>query len=268
MQTIVFVHGMFQNPKSWNKWIKYFSAKGYECVAPAWPLHDGEPAELRSNPPRSLGELSLDQVVNTIQKVVSEYESPIVIGHSVGGLVTQILLNRQIISGGIAISSVAPNRMLDFDWSFFKNSATITNPLKGDEPIFMDAKTFYAAFANTLSEEDANEAFEVFATHDSRNVLRDCMGESGKIDLEEPHAPLLLLAAEKDEIIPAHLVEKNSKAYKDEDSVIGFKEFKDRSHYICGERGWEEVAEYILGWIDQQVTLGKIKLSPKMSDAA
>jgi hypothetical protein len=97
---------------------------------------------------------------------------------------------------GFAIDSVAPNAMIDFDWGFFKNSAVIANPLKGDVPILVDPKTFHGAFANTLSEAEAAHAFEETATHDSRNVLRDCLGPDGRIDLGAPHAPLLLIGGE------------------------------------------------------------------------
>ncbi|TXK52660.1 alpha/beta hydrolase [Pontibacter qinzhouensis] len=250
MKTIIFVHGMFQNPKSWTKWIEFFSERGYNCLAPAWPYHEGEPSALRANAPDGLGNLSLDEVVTTVERLVLEQETkPIVIGHSVGGLVVQLLANRGYLEAGVAINSVAPNAMLDFDWSFFKNSAVIANPLKGDEPIYMDLETFKTAFANTLSDEEVAIAYEQFATHDSRNVLRDCMGGSGKIDLSLSHPPLLLLAGEKDQIIPPTLVEKNAKAYEDEGGVISFKEFAGRSHFICGEPGWEEVASYTIEWL-------------------
>lgn len=252
MATIIFVHGMFQNPKSWNGWVRYFTGLGYECVAPAWPLHDGEPSDLRRNPPNGLGKLALDDVISEIDRVVASHPNPIMIGHSVGGLVTQVLLNRGRIAAGVAIDSVAPNAMVDFDWGFLKNSAIIANPLKGDEPIYMDAKTFHGAFANSLSESEAASEFERTATHDSRNVLRDCMGPSGHLDLEKPHRPLLLIAGEKDEIIPAHLTKKNFDAYKDSASVTAFREFSGRSHYICGEPGWEEVARYAADWIGEQ----------------
>ena len=115
----------------------------------------------------------------------------------------------------------------------------------------MDEKAFHSSFANTLDEASSNQAFNEFATHDSRNVLRDCMGDDGKLDVEVPHAPLLLIAGEKDEIIPNSLTLKNFEAYTDETSVISFKEFAGRSHYICGEPGWEEVAEYVFNWLDQ-----------------
>jgi pimeloyl-ACP methyl ester carboxylesterase len=249
MKDIIFIHGMFQNPKSWEKWADFFAAKGYNCVAPAWPMHEGEPAALRANPSPGLGDLHLNEIITSIQSTVANHDQPIIIGHSVGGLIVQLLINKGLASAGIAIDSVAPNAMLDFDWGFFKNSALIANPFKGNEPFYMDEASFHGAFANTLTEEAANQAFATYATHDSRNVLRDCMGEAGRLDLSVPHAPLLLIAGEKDEIIPNTLTEKNFDAYTDMASITAFKEFPNRSHYICGEPGWEEVAEYVHTWL-------------------
>lgn len=253
MTDIIFVHGMFQNPKSWEKWLPRFTAGGDNVVAPAWPLHEGEPRDLRANPPEGLGDLSFADVIASIEAVVRGYDRPIMIGHSVGGLLTQIMLDRGLLSAGVAISSVAPNRMIDLDWGFIKNSAIIANPLMGNAPIEMDAKTFHGAFANTLSEADAAREFEAMATHDSRNVLRGCLGPDGQVDVEKPHAPLLLIGGEEDQIIPAHLNEKNFKAYTDEASVTEFRAFPGRSHYICNEPGWEQVADLALGFVQKAV---------------
>lgn len=265
MPQIIFVHGMFQTPKSWNSWITFFTARGYECVAPAWPLHEGEPSDLRVNPPAGLGDLALDEVIAHIEAETAKLDDPIMIGHSVGGLITQILLDRGRLAGGIAISSVAPNAMLDFDWGFLKNSALISNPLKGNEPFYMDAKSFHGSFANTLSESAAAEAFERTATHDSRNVLRDCMGSSGRVNLDGSHAPLLLIGGEKDQIVPAHLNQKNRDAYTDEASVTDFQELAGRSHFICGEPGWEEVATYAANWLEHNFSH---RARPDMQDAS
>lgn len=240
---------MFQNPVSWQKWSTFFEQQGYECSTPPWPLHAGDPQELRSNPPPGLGKLSLHDVLKQVEADIGGGR-PIMIGHSVGGLITQIMMSRGRISAGVAIDSVAPNGMLDFDWGFLKNSAVIANPLKGDEPIYMDPKTFHESFANSLSEADAAAEFARTATHDSRNVLRDCMGLEGRIDLDRPHGPLLLIGGEKDEIIPAHLSEKNAKAYKS--GAVAFRTFAGRSHYICGEPGWEEVAAFVASWLEQR----------------
>lgn len=253
MKNIIFIHGMFQNPKSWEKWQAFFSQRGYNCIAPAWPYHEGEPAALRANPAPELGDLHLKEIIDEFVSVASGVENPILIGHSVGGLVVQILISRGIGAAGVCIDSVAPNAMLAFDWGFMKNSALIANPFKGNEPFYMDLESFHGSFCNTLSEEDAKTAWEAFATHDSRNVLRDCMGEAGQIDLDLPHAPLLFIGGEKDEIIPPELNEKNAEAYTDENSLTFFEAFPGRDHYICGEAGWEEVAESIATWLDEQV---------------
>jgi pimeloyl-ACP methyl ester carboxylesterase len=261
MRDIVLVHGMFQNPKSWENWVRFFSSRGYNCIAPAWPLHDGEPSVLRANPPAGLGNLHLNAVMAKVQSVTDGLDNPIMIGHSVGGLITQVFLNKGLIAAGVAIDSVAPNKMLDFDWGFFKNTAIIANPLKGDEPILMDEKTFHGSFANSLSQQASDQAFVEFATHDSRNVLRDCLGSDGHVDLDAPHGPLLLIAGDKDKIVPAHLTEKNAKAYEHLGSVTSFKSFEGRSHYICGEPGWEEVAEYAADWLEQQEILETVTVS-------
>ncbi len=255
MKTIVFVHGMFLNPKSWTRWISYFEERGYRCLALAWPLHEGEPSDLRANVPSGLGELSLNTIVDHISAIVSALpERPIVIGHSVGGLITQILASRGLIEAGVPISSVAPNAMLSFDWSFFKNSALITNPLKGDAPFPMTAEGFHENFANTISEEASNRAYEEYATHDSRNVLRDCMGKAGHIDLDQPHVPLLFISGEEDKIIPAKLDRKNAESYTDENSIAEYEEFPHRGHFICTQNGWEEVAERVAVWLDDLET--------------
>jgi len=248
--TIVFIHGMFQNPKSWEKWMDFYTAKGYSCIAVAWPLHEGDPSVLREHSPDGLGKLTLDEVITKVETLIySLTEKPIVIGHSVGGLIVQLLVNREIVKAGVAISSVAPNAMIDFSWPFIKNAAIIANPLKGDEPIDMDMETFHEAFANTLSEAEAEIAFKATATNDSRVIFRDCMGKSGQLNVTIPHPPLLFIAGEKDQICPADLVEKNANAYTDPSSLTYFEEFPNRSHFICNEPGWEEVATSVYNWL-------------------
>jgi pimeloyl-ACP methyl ester carboxylesterase len=250
-KTILFIHGMFQNAKSWDKWAKYFTARGYHCIVPSWPDHEGDPADLRANPPASLGGLHLETVIRKMEEVINTLpEKPIVIGHSVGGLITQILANKGLLALGVPVSSVAPNKMMTFDWDFFKNSAVIANPFKGSEPICQDPEMFHGSFCNTLDEAAAKKAFDETATHDSRNIFRDCLTETGEVDLEQPHPPLLFITGEEDKIIPHELVEKNTKAYENQEGIL-YKLFSGRSHYICNEPGWEEVVDFVDRWITE-----------------
>lgn len=251
---IIFIHGMFLNPKSWEKWIEYFTARGYECEAPAWPLHEGEPAMLRNNVPAHLGDLSLAAVYSHYADLVSgEATPPVVIGHSMGGLVMQKLAAAGLIRAGVGICSAAPNRMLSVDWGFLRNSASITNPFAGDEPYEMTPELFHKNFGNMMTEDESNAAWEKHALNESRQVLRNIMGEDGQIDTELPHVPFLFVGASDDEIIPNSLVRRNAHAYSDDRSHSEYVEFSTRGHFICGENGWEEVAEHIANWLDSHL---------------
>lgn len=251
---ILFIHGMFLNPHSWDRWRTYFIDLGYECLAPPWPLHDGSPPDLRRNIPLGLGKLSLKDVYNHYLAVLANMnEPPVVIGHSLGGLITQKLASDGLIRAGVGICSVAPNRMLSFDWGFLRNSAAITNPFAGSDPYEMTPEEFHQNFANTLSEAESNVNYQKYAMHESRQVLRDIMGEEGQVDFQKPHVPLLFIGAEKDEIIPASLVKKNAHAYEDERSHHEYAEFSDRGHFICGEPRWQEVAERVANWLQSHL---------------
>ncbi|MES2980902.1 MAG: alpha/beta hydrolase [Verrucomicrobiota bacterium] len=248
---IIFIHGMFLNPKCWEYWISYFEALGYACEAPAWPLHEGEPSQLRANQPPGLGKLSLVDVYVHYQRIFKlESEPPICIGHSMGGLIMQKLAAEGLIKAGIGICPVAPNRMLAVDWGFIRNSASIANPFAGDEPFPMTPEAFRQNFANTLTDNQYLAAYERYAVDESRQVLRDVLGDEGVIDMDAPHAPLLMIGAEKDEIIPSSLVRRNAHAYSDPRSHSEFAEFTGRGHFICGEPGWEEVAAKISNWLE------------------
>lgn len=248
---IFFIHGMFLNPKSWEAWINYFENQGYECEAPAWALHQGEPAFLRNNVPGGLGNLGLDTIYQDYAALLSaEPEPPVVIGHSMGGLVMQKLAAAGSIRAGVGICSVAPNRMLAADLGFLRNSASITNPFAGDKPFEMTPELFHQNFGNTMTEADSNAAWEEYAVHESRQVLRNTMGEDGEVDTSMPHVPLLFIGAAEDQIIPSSLVRRNAHAYSDERSHSEYVEFSSRGHFICGQNGWEEVALRVANWLE------------------
>lgn len=245
---------MFQNPHSWDKWVNYFTEGGYNCITPPWPFHKGEPKELRKNPQTGLNQLRLATVISEMEAIVkAQPERPILIGHSVGGLIVQLLVNKGLAELGVCISSVAPNAMLSSDCSFFRNSIPITNYSKQDTtPFMMNLEAFNASFTYPMSLEETQQAYESYAIPDSPLILSDCLGEDGKMDMDLPHEPMIFVSGEQDQIIPASLIEKNCQKYTDEGSVTDYKEFPKRGHFICGQAGWREVASYVYAWIKSE----------------
>ena len=100
-----------------------------------------------------------------------------------------------------------------------------------------------------MTREESDKVFDEFVVPESRNIPRGTLKKYAKIDLKKAHAPLLFIAGEKDHIVPASLNRKNFEAYKDTGSITEFKEFEGRGHYICGDRNWQEVADYVFNWI-------------------
>jgi pimeloyl-ACP methyl ester carboxylesterase len=238
------------NPKSWETWIKYFEGKSYKCYAPAYPFHEGEPSDLRTNINPDLGKITFGQVINSLAGFIDNLpEKPVLIGHSMGGLAVQKLIEMQKGIAGICIDSAPPKGIFSFKWSFLKANLPTVNPLKGNSVCLPGVKWYNYAFCNTMSMEQTETEYNKFVVPESRNIPRSSTKNDGRIDFKKPHDPLLLIAGEKDHIVPSSLNRKNFEAYRDQNSRRDFKEFAERTHYICAQMNWKEVADYSLNWI-------------------
>lgn len=249
-KTIVFIHGLFMNPVSWNHWVRYFQDRGYTCHSPAYPFHEGNPAELRDKIHPDLGMLTFAQVIESLSAFIDQLpEKPILIGHSMGGLSVQKLIEQEKGVAGVCIDSAPPKGIFSFKWSFLKCNFPIISPFKGNAPVLTDVAWFHYAFCNTMTREQAQAEYDRFVVPESRNIPRSTTKKDGEIDFKKPHNPLLFIAGEKDHITPASLNKKNFKAYRDAGSRRDFQEFPGRTHYICGQENWEEVAQFVADWI-------------------
>jgi pimeloyl-ACP methyl ester carboxylesterase len=182
---IVFIHGLFQNPDSWIEWKKYFEAKGYACHSPAYPCHEGKPAELRKNIDPALGKLTFGQVIESLANFIDKLaEKPILIGHSMGGLAVQklIALNKGV--AGICIDTAPPKGIFSFQWSFLKANLPTINPLKGNSVCLPSVKWFHYAFCNTMTMEQTAGVYNDFVVPESRNIPRSSTGKDGYIDFK------------------------------------------------------------------------------------
>jgi pimeloyl-ACP methyl ester carboxylesterase len=253
---IVFIHGMFMTPLCWEKWIDYYQAKGYTCIAPAWPGREQLIEVQRSkHPDPELGRLKLRDVVERMQtSIASLPEKPVLIGHSMGGLVVQLLLQRDLAAAGVAIDPAPPFGVLTTAWSFVRANFPAINPfVPVTRPVKMSFEQFQYAFVNTLPTDQQRLAYDRYVVPESRGVPTQSLTPVARVDFKKPHAPLLITAGEKDHIIPASLNRTNYERYRSGSSVTDFKVFPGRDHYVIGEPGWQEVADFALSWLNDKV---------------
>ena len=251
-RTIVFIHGMYMTPLCWEKWVPHCQAQGYRCLAPAWPGRDNPPEVLRKNhPDLQLGQLTFGRVLEHFAGSIATLdERPVIIGHSMGGLIVQLLLQRDLAAAGVAIDSAPPMGVFTAKWSFLRsNWPHITPFVSQSSPIEMTFERFQYAFVNTLSLAEQRAAYERYVVPESRRVPRGSL--TARVDSKKPHPPLLLVAGSADNIIPASLNRSNVAKYRGSPSVTDFKEFAGRTHFIIGQDGWEEVADHVLAWLKE-----------------
>ncbi len=253
VKSVMFIHGMFMTPLCWNEWQRFFAEHGYTTSAPPWPLHDSPPATQRAaHPDAALGKLTLDEVVQYYAGLLEKMDpKPILIGHSMGGLIVQLLLERGLGSAGIAIDSAPPKGLISLKWSFLKgNWAVISPSANKDEAFLPSLEQFHYAFGNSLSDAEVKTVYAQLVVPESRRVGNAPTSDSAKIDYAAKRPPLLLIAGENDNLIPASLNWDNFSAYKNTPALTEFHSFEGRTHFTLGQAGWQEVADTSLAWLE------------------
>jgi pimeloyl-ACP methyl ester carboxylesterase len=254
--TIVLIHGLWMTPLSWENWIERYQTAGYEVIAPAWPgMEDGIDA-LRADP-TAIEHLGIEEIVDHYDTIISSLPSPpIIMGHSFGGAFTEVLLDRGLGAAGVAIDAAAVKGITKLPFAQLKSAfPVLKNPANNHRAVALTPSEFHYAFTNTMSEEDSRAAFEryavpgpgrvlfqgAFANFNPRAATHVDFGNDGR-------APLLLIAGEDDHTVPAVVDRSAAKHYRKSSAVTEYKEFPGRAHFIIGQDGWEEVADYALSW--------------------
>ena len=252
-KTIVFIHGLFQNSTSWVNWEKYFRDLGYTVYTPSFPYHEGEPTLLKQHIHPKLADLEFKEVLDSMTIFIDKLpEKPIIIGHSIGGLLTQKLVEAGKAEMGITLASANPRGISVLNWKYIRSNFRMVNPFRNRNKVCTPPmKWFNYTFFNTLSDSMAREAHYNYFIPESRKIAKSSTQRGLEIDFNKPHVPLLFIAGEKDNDLPPSLIFKNYNAYQDSTSVKAYYEFPNKSHYIVGEPNWEDVANYIAIWIEQ-----------------
>jgi pimeloyl-ACP methyl ester carboxylesterase len=260
-RTIVLVHGLWVTPLCWQPFRRYFENQGHEVIAPAWPGIRGEVAEMRRDP-SSFNGVGARRVVEHYAKVIRDLPvPPIIMGHSYGGCITQMLIDRGLGAAGVAIDSVPPKGILVLPLS--TNLAllpALLHPRTYRATFLFSFEKWWKVFANTLPEAEARAAYaEQAIPAPGRAIFQAALANftpnaATAVNFRNPkRAPLLFIGGEEDVIMPASLSRKIARKHQASPCVTDYKEFPGRSHYIIAESGWQEVADYALTWAEHQI---------------
>lgn len=255
-QTILLIHGLWMTPLSWEKWVERYSALGHRVIAPGWPGLEGDVQEIRRNPER-IAALGIGEVVDHYQRIIRELDRrPIIMGHSFGALMTQILVDRGLGSAAVAIATAPVKGIIFLPFSTLKVTApALSNPFNLHRAVPLTPEQFHYAFTNTLTEAESLAVYNRYAVPGPDHLLFQAAfanfnpHAASTVNFDnQDRAPLLFIAGEKDHIAPPSVVEATVRLYRRSKARTDYREFPGRSHYILGQDGWEEVADAALAW--------------------
>lgn len=242
------------NPESWAPWGALLGGMGYPVLAPAWPYDDRPVAELQKAPDARLAAVGVPEIVAHYEAIIRTLVTPpILIGHSFGGLFVQMLLDRGLGACGVAIDPAPPKGVFPSITAFRAALPIVTTPRAGKKVLTMSFDDFAWGWVHTLPEAEQRSVYERYCvptpglpyTQGAAAPFTDVM----KLDFANPaRPPLLLIAGAKDRTVTADMVKATYKRQRKSSSRTDFKEFPDRTHWIIGQEGWEEVARYAIGW--------------------
>jgi pimeloyl-ACP methyl ester carboxylesterase len=259
---IVLIHGLWMNALCWEHWVERYKQRGCNVIALSWPgLED---AEAVRRDPSALDHLGIDEIVDFYADAMGKLaQKPIIIGHSFGALITQVLLDNGWGAAGVSIDSAPIKGNYKLPWSALKSSFPgLKNPANRHRAVTLTPEQFHYAFTNTLSDEASRAAYERYAVPGpGRPLFQAAFANfnphaASRIDFDNPdRAPLLVIAGGADHVSPPAINRTIAKLQHRSKSITAYKEFTGRSHFILGQPGWEEVADFALDWALRPVEL-------------
>jgi pimeloyl-ACP methyl ester carboxylesterase len=268
--TIVLIHGLWLTPRSWEGWKERFEGRGYKVLAPAWPRMKGEVEDLRRDP-SALDGLGITEVVDHYEGIIRGLaRPPVIMGHSFGGLVTELLLDRGLGAAGVALSPAQVKGVLRLPPAQVRATfPVIGNPANRKRTVELTPEQFHYNFTNTMTEEEAKAAYDRYEVPGpGRMIFQAAFANfnpraTNKVDFhKDDRPPLLVIGNAQDHTVPASLSREAAKRLGKSKAVVDYKEFADRPHFTAGAPGWEEVADYALEWAEKQVAADARKAAP------
>ena len=254
---VVFIHGLWLLPSSWDRWAAVFDEAGYTALAPGWPDDPDTVEEAKAHPEVFAGK-TVGQVADHFAGVIGKLtKKPAVIGHSFGGLLTQIVAGRGLAAASVAIDPAPFRGVLPLPISALKSaSPVLRNPANRNRAVALTYDQFRYAFANAVSEDEAKELYETFAVPAPGAPLFQAASANlnpwteAKVDTKNPdRGPLLIIDGEKDNTVPWAIANASYKKQKRNDGVTEIVKIPNRGHALTIDSGWREVAETALAFV-------------------
>jgi non-heme chloroperoxidase len=256
-EPVVFIHGLWLLPSSWDRWANIFEEAGYAPLTPGWP-DDPETVEQANAKPEVFAHKSVGQVADHFAEVIGELKrKPAVIGHSFGGLLTQIVAGRGLSAVSVAIDPAPFRGVLPLPISALKSASPVLgNPANRNRAVPLTYEQFRFGFANAVSEEEAKALYSTFAVPASGLPLFQAATANlnpwteAKVNSKNPErGPLLIINGEKDNTVPLSIARASFNKQKRNEGVTEFVEIPNRGHGLTIDSGWREVADEALEFV-------------------
>jgi pimeloyl-ACP methyl ester carboxylesterase len=256
---LMLIHGAWLSARSWENFADYFDRRGFAVSAPEWPRKHGDVEDLRAAGEELAG-LGVDEIVAHYEALIRGLDQPpVLVGHSFGGLIVELLLDRGLGRAGVALSPAPPKGILVLPFSSLKAAApALAHPSKWHGVVTLTLEEFTYGFVNTFTPENAAAAYERYAVPETGQIFYEAgfanfrMDPPTEVDFKNgERAPLLIVGATQDNTIPASLAEKQHKKYEHSAARTDYVEFEGRPHLLMAAEGWEEVASFVDSWLDR-----------------
>ncbi|MGC4957562.1 alpha/beta hydrolase [Actinomadura citrea] len=256
---VVLIHGLWLLPSSWANWVEFFKQAGYAPLAPDWP-DDPETVEAARANPGVLAKKTLKQIADHTTEIVNALDKrPVLIGHSTGGLLAEMLAGQGLSAATVAIDPGIFRGVLPLPASVLKAAGPfLVNPLTRDRAITLTFDQFTYGWANALDDKEARKLYDNFHVAGSGLALMQ-MGNANlnpwteaKVDTKSPdRGPLLIIDGEKDHTVPWAIANAAYKRQKRNPSVTEIVKMPDRGHSLTIDHAWQEVAETALDFVQR-----------------
>jgi pimeloyl-ACP methyl ester carboxylesterase len=258
---VVFIHGLWLLPTSWDRWAVVFEEAGYVPLSPGWP-DDPDTVEEANQHPEVFANKSVGQVAEHYAAVIGKLaKKPALIGHSFGGLLTQMIAGEGLSAASVVIDAAPSRGVLPLPISALKASRPVLgNPANRRRAVPLTYEQFRYSFANAVDEDEAKQLYETFAVPASGAPVFQAAAANLnpwtelKVDSESPQrGPMLIISGEKDHTVPRAVSAATYKKQRRNEGVTEFVEIANRGHALTIDNGWREVADTALTFVKRFV---------------